>query len=59
MLAASFPTLRSPAWTLQTDSGPAAEPASGVATFGFRVRLLGSDFTHPPARSAQTRPGHF
>lgn len=35
MLAASFPTLRSPAWTLQTDSGPAAEPASGVATFGF------------------------
>jgi hypothetical protein len=59
MLAASFPTLRSPAWTLQIDSGPAAEPASGASTFGFRVRLLGSDFTRLPARSTQTRPGYL
>jgi hypothetical protein len=59
MLAASFPTLRSPAWTLQTDSGPAAEPASGVATFGFRVRLLGPDFARLPAHSLQTRYGHI
>jgi hypothetical protein len=59
MLAVSFPTLRSSAWTLQTDSGPAAEPASGVSTFGFRVRLLGPDFAHLPARSLRTRPGYF
>jgi hypothetical protein len=59
MLAASFPTLRSPAWTLQTDSGPAAEPASGVATFSFRVKLLGPDFARLPARSLRTRSGHI
>jgi hypothetical protein len=59
MLAASFPTLRSPAWTVQTDSGPAAEPASGVSTFGFRVRLLSSDFTHLPAHSLRTRIGYL
>jgi hypothetical protein len=57
MLAASFTTLRSPAWTLQTDSGPAAEPASGVFTFSFRVRLLSSDFTRLPVRFLRTRPG--
>jgi hypothetical protein len=59
MLAASFPTLRSPAWTLQTDSGPAAEPASGASTFGFRVRLLSPDFAHLPVHFLRTRAGHF
>jgi hypothetical protein len=35
MLAASFPTLRLPAWTCADRSGPAAEPAFGVSTSGF------------------------
>jgi hypothetical protein len=59
MLAASFPTLRSPAWTLQNNFGPAAEPASGVSTFGFRVKLLSSVLARLPARSLRTRPGYF